>query len=132
MRICTTTTGFAVVAALLFSCCQNKTGCREIKGKWDDREGHNFVFYEYGKALWLNRFGQMVDTVSFVFVLNCNTSPASIDFKDFSGGPFSGKTLYGIMEWSADSLFRLCYDIGQEPSCRPKTFDPEQTMKFFR
>lgn len=119
-------------AILMLFSCQNEPACRDISGSWSDREGHNFVFQKDGKALWLNSFGQMVDTVTFVFTLNCKTKPATIDFKDFSGGPFSGKTLYGIIEWSADSLFRLCYEIGQQPDCRPKQFDPEQTMKFYR
>ncbi len=120
-----------VVLTSLFS-CQNNPVCRDINGAWSDREGHDFEFQSDGKALWFNKFGQMVDTVSFVFVLNCKTKPASIDFKDFSGGPFAGKTLFGIIEWSADSLFRLCYEIGQQPDIRPEKFELEQTMKFFR
>lgn len=127
------TYGSLVFTALTFMmACQNKPVCREINGAWSDREGHDFVFQENGKALWLNKFGQIIDTVSFVFTLNCKTKPATIDFKDFNAGPFAGKSLFGIIEWSADSLFRLCYEIGQAPDCRPKQFDPEQTMKFYR
>ena len=121
---------FILVTA--FIACQSNPPCREITGSWSDREGHDFSFQNDGKGLWLNKFGQMVDTVSFVFVLNCNVTPATIDLKDFGGGPFSGKTLFGIIEWSADSLFRFCYEIGQQPDARPKLFDPAQTMKFFR
>lgn len=132
MRVFFTYGSIFLLGLMLLSSCENTPACRDINGSWSDREGHDFEFYSDGKALWLNRFGQMIDTVSFVFVLHCNTKPASIDLKDFSGGPFAGKTLYGIIEWSADSLFRLCYEIGQEPGCRPKQFDSEQTMKFFR
>lgn len=125
--------GTLLLAGLMFLlACNHTPNCRVITGAWSDREGHDFEFQENGKALWLNKFGHIVDTVRFAFVLNCEAKPATIEFTDFSGGPFSGKTLFGIIEWSADSLFRICYDIGQESGCRPKQFDPEQTMKFYR
>jgi hypothetical protein len=111
--------------------CTSGSKCHELNGGWSDREGHDFVFKNDGKALWINKFGQMMDTVNFVFSINCNTKPASVDFKDFSGGPFLGKTLFGIIEWSSDTLFNLCYEAGQQPDCRPQSFDPEQTMKFY-
>lgn len=132
MRALFTGENLIVLAFLCLVACQSKPACRDISGAWSDREGHDFEFHNDGKALWLNRFGQMVDTVRFAFVLHCETQPASIDLTGFSSGPFSGKTLYGIIEWSADSLFRLCYEIGQQPDCRPKQFDPEQTLKFYR
>ena len=127
-------TGMYVVlaAVLILIACQSGSSCRDIVGPWSDREGHDFVFTSDGKALWLNRFGQLVDTVSCVFVLNCKVKPATLDFTAFSNGPFKDKTLFGIIEWSADSLFRYCYEVGVEPGCRPKKFDQMQTMKFYR
>ncbi len=112
--------------------CQGAADCRDIYGNWNDREGHAFVFNNDGTALWLNKFGQMVDTIGFVFSINCKTNPASIDLKDFSNGPFAGKTLFGIIEWSADSVFRICYEVGHQEDVRPQQFDSDQTMKFFR
>lgn len=118
--------------ALLLVACDTNPACKEIQGVWTDREGREIVFMEHGKALWLNRFGQMIDTVQLVFELNCSTKPASIDLKQFNAGPFLGKTLFGIIEFSGDTLFRLCYETGQEPGIRPTAFDPDQTAKFFR
>ena len=121
-----------VAAISVFFSCQGDTGCQDITGSWSDREGHNFVFQNNNKALWINKFGQLIDTVTCAFVLNCNKKPATLDFKDFKGGPFMGKSLFGIIDWSADSLFRYCYEVGSQPDSRPKEFDQEQTMKFFR
>ena len=110
MRVAFIFQGLVILALGLMHACQGPSTCKELIGSWSDREGHNFVFQNDGKALCLNKFGQMVDTISFVFTLNCSTTPASIDLKDFSDGPFAGKTLFGIIEWSADSIFRLCYE----------------------
>ena len=128
------TTIFSLVIGALFFLfsCQNGSPCRQITGTWSDRDGHNFVFQSNGKALWLNKFGQLIDTVTCVFVLNCQAKPATLDFKDFDNGPFVGKTMYGILEWSGDSLFRYCYGLGTSPDYRPKQFDPALTMKFYR
>ena len=71
-------------------------------------------------------------TIGIMIELNCATKPASIDLKNFQAGPFLGKTLFGILEFSGDTLFRLCYETGQEPSVRPNAFIPDQTSKFFR
>jgi uncharacterized protein (TIGR03067 family) len=128
MRVFYTASILAGIFLATLYACDDKTACQELTGEWNDREGHELVFYSDGKGLWLNKFGQMIDTVSFMFTLNCKTRPASIDLQDFSGGPFAGKTLSGIIEWSADSIFRLCYETGGN---RPEQFDPEQTIRFF-
>lgn len=121
-----------IVAISILSSCQGAPRCQEIAGSWSNREGYGLVFKNGNKALWLNKFGQLVDTVACVFVLNCKTTPATLDFSGFNGGPFQGKTLFGIIEWSADSLFRYCYEVGVQPDVRPKQFDQAQTMKFLR
>lgn len=133
MRTVFTHLFMAAVAFMLFYACQpNRPGCDHFQGTWSDREGHNLIFLENNKGLWLNRFGQLIDTVEFVFSLDCTAKPATIDMKQFKKGPFLGKTLFGILEFSGDTLFRLCYDSGQQPDVRPTTFDPDQTMKFYR
>ncbi|MBL7827903.1 MAG: hypothetical protein JNJ57_14835 [Saprospiraceae bacterium] len=116
----------------LLAACDNTAGCRDLEGEWRDGDGHEFVFQKGGKALWLNRFGQMIDTVHCVFELDCSVKPPAITLHDFNSGPFLGKTLFGIIEFSGDTLFRLCYEIGHDANARPKIFDPEQTIKFFR
>ena len=121
-----------IMATSMLMSCQGPPNCPELAGSWSNREGYGLVFKSNNKALWLNKFGQIMDTVSCVFVLNCKTNPATLDFSDFNAGPFQGKTLFGIIEWSADSLFRYCYEAGTQPDVRPQSFDQAQTMKFFR
>lgn len=130
MRITFTQYSLFVGLSFLLSCQGNH--CRDISGAWSNREGRELVFQNNGSVLWLTSFGQLIDTVKCVFVLNCQAKPATLDFSDFNGGPFQGKYLFGIIEWSADSLFRFCYEIGEEQGCRPQKFDPEQTIKYYR
>ena len=130
MRIIFTLMSLLVGLSFLFSC--QGSNCRDISGAWRNREGRELVFQNNGSVLWLTSFGQLIDTVKCVFVLNCKAKPATLDFSDFSGGPFKGQNLFGIIEWSSDSLFRFCYEIGQQPGCRPKQFNSEQTIKYYR
>lgn len=119
-------------AVLLFGACRSNSACNHFQGDWSDHEGHRLVFFDNGKGLWLNHFGQLIDTVEFAFSIHCNTSPVSIDMTAFKTGPFVGKTLFGIMDFSGDTLFRLSYDVGRQPDVRPRVFAPDQTMKFYR
>ncbi len=121
-----------ITAISILMSCQGRPPCRELTGTWTNREGYGLVFKSDNKALWLNKFGQIIDTVTCVFVLNCKASPATLDFSGFNAGPFQDKTLFGIVEWSADTLIRYCYEAGSQPDVRPKTFDQAQTIKFFR
>ncbi|MCB9344484.1 MAG: hypothetical protein H6576_12350 [Lewinellaceae bacterium] len=120
----------ALIASFLYSCQTNT--CGDIAGKWSTREGTELVFKEDGTVLWLTRFGRLIDTVSGVFKLNCETKPATLDMSGFNAGPYMGKHLFGIIEWSADSLFRFCYEIGKEADCRPTSFETDQTVKFYK
>ena len=122
----------ALLATLqLMVFCTNKVTCHELTGRWTTHEGQEFVFQQDGKALWLTRFGSQFDTVPFEYHLNCKAEPATIDLHHFYTGPYSGKTLFGILEWTSDTSFRLRYEPGADEWARPQEFDSESTMKFF-
>ena len=115
----------------MFVFCTNKVTCHELSGRWTTHEGQEFVFQSEGKALWLTRFGSQFDTVPFEYRLDCKAEPATIDLRNFSTGPYLGKTLFGILEWTSDTSFRLQYEPGADEWARPKEFDSEATVKFF-
>ncbi len=110
----------AVLAMLLFAWgnCTGKVTCQDI------------LFLQGGKALWLTRFGSQYDTVPFEYELNCKTSPASIDLGHFYNGPYTGKTLFGILEWTTDTSFRMQYEPGTDAGVRPEKFNMESAVKF--
>ena len=114
-----------------FVSCTNKVTCHELYGRWTTNEGQEFVFQKDGKALWLTRFGSQFDTVLFSYYLNCKAEPATFDLLHFQTGPYVGKTLFGILEWTSDTSFRLQYEPGTDEWARPKEFDNEGAMKFF-
>lgn len=121
------------LAFLAFLALQGCTGsdCRDISGRWSNREGQTFEFRPDGKALWLVRFGSQVDSVQMEYQYNCKTRPAQLDLTGFQSGPLTGKTLFGILEWNSDSSFRFDAEAGAGPEVRPATFDSDQTQKFF-
>ena len=117
---------------LVFPSCTLDPPCRELTGRWTTREGQDLIFQAGGTALWLTSFGSQFDTVRMMFKLDCKKEPATLDLSDFQSGPHAGKTLFGILEWQSDTSFRLRYESGTRAEVRPKAFEPEQTLKFFR
>ena len=117
--------------SLLLAACGNGSDCRVPNGSWTNREGQTLVFENDGRVLWLTKFGSSFDTTQAHFEFDCRETPASIDIIDFSNGPFKGKTVYGLLEWSSDTSFRLQYESGVDPSERPKAFDAELSQDFF-
>lgn len=120
---------FAVLQ--MFVSCTNKVTCHELSGRWTTQEGQDFVFQQHGKALWLTRFGSQFDTVPFEYRLDCNTDPAAFDLYELNKGPYAGKKLFGILEWTSDTSFRLQYEPGRDVDSRPKVFSNETSLKFF-
>lgn len=120
-----------LISALGFSACADGD-CRIPQGRWTNREGQVFVFNPEGRGLWLTRFGSTYDTVSMRYEINCSTEPFQIDMDGFQGALYEGKQLYGILEWSNDTSFRMLYEIGTTPSDRPSTFESDLTQQFFK
>lgn len=112
-----------------FSCRQTDS-CLGIEGVWTDGEGQELVFMPSDSALWLTRFGSHVDTIGFVYRMICQKRPVLIEWNQFAGGPYSGKTLYGILEWLSDTSFRVRYEPGLYEQVRPVEFDDAHTMRF--
>jgi hypothetical protein len=116
------------IPLLTLAACGADTTCRPPVGHWTDREGRDLVFESAGQALWLTRFGSQTDTQHCQFEFDCQQSPPQLDLKNFTSGPFAGKTLFGIVEWSHDSAFRWQYDY----DARPHTFEADAEMQFFK
>lgn len=123
-------TGLA--AALLLAACTQKPECGPLEGRWTNREGEDLLFMPNQQGLWLTRFGSSYDSVAFTYTLDCSKSPALLDLGNFQTGPYNGKTLFGIIEWSSDSSMRLRYEAGIHSEERPVRFDAESTEKYFR
>lgn len=121
----------AIALLALFSSAGCGSPCPELSGKWSTREGQSIFFKKSGNALWLTRFGSQVDTVPMAFRYDCAKQPVELDLFQFRTGPLVGKTLFGILEWTSDTTFRFNAEAGTDPSLRPKTFESDQTLKFF-
>jgi hypothetical protein len=124
---------FALAAFLVVStfACVGRPKCPQLAGRWTDHEGQDFIFQPDGKALWLVRFGSSFDTTHFSYQTHCDQSPVQLDMHSFQSGPYVGKGIFGIVEWSSDSSFRLRYEPGNDGAVRPAAFDNEQTLQFF-
>lgn len=122
---------FAGIAACLYACGPSAR-CLPLTGTWTDQEGQDLVFQDGGKAFWLTHFGSMSDTITLEYTLDCHANPVTLDLMQFSGGPHSGKILFGIVEWLSDSSFRFRYEAGLQSSTRPKEFDDQQTIKLLK
>lgn len=119
-------------AISLFFCCNTKPACGELAGQWTNREGQVFLFQPNGRAFWLIKFGSQFDTFPIEYRYDCGQQPLALDLAGFQSGPLTGKTLYGIVEWTSDSSFRFDAEPGTLPEVRPTKFDNEQTMRFYK
>lgn len=119
-------------AVSFFFSCTDTSSCRDLDGRWTNREGQVFLFQPNGKALWLIQFGSQFDTFSIQYQYDCKQKPATLDLSGFHSGPLTGKTLFGIVEWSSDTAFRFDAEPGASPEVRPKAFNLEQTQRYFR
>ena len=121
-----------IAAMLLATACTQKPECGPLEGRWTNREGEDLLFLPNNQGLWLTRFGSSYDSVAFTYALDCSQNPAGLNLNNFSTGPYNGKTLFGIIEWTSDSSLRLRYEAGMNHTDRPKGFDAEATEKYFR
>lgn len=123
----------AIAAVFLFyTACRPGTSCPDLTGQWANHEGQFFHFEPGGKALWLIKFGSQFDTFPIRYYYDCKQKPAILDLSGFKSGPLTGKTLYGILEWTSDSSFRFNSESGSSPDVRPQVFNVEQTQRYFR
>lgn len=122
----------AGLATLLLFCTPGANHCPDINGRWSNREGQIFSFDPGGKGLWLVKFGSKYDTFPIAYRYDCGKKTTTLDLSDFKTGPMAGKTQYGIIEWSGDTLFRMSSETGSSEASRPQKFDPEHVDKFYR
>ncbi|HLP93286.1 MAG TPA: hypothetical protein VK168_04580 [Saprospiraceae bacterium] len=119
------------LAALLFS-CNTSDNCRDLTGRWSNREGQILVFEPEGKATWLVKFGSQYDTFAIRYQYDCTQKTTTLDLTEFKSGPMAGKTLYGIVEWSSDTVFRFDAEAGTSPEARPLQFNAEHFERYFK
>lgn len=118
--------------ATLFLFCKTENNCRELTGRWTNREGQVFAFEPEGKALWLIKFGSQFDSFPINYRYDCTHKTVTLDLMNFQKGPLAGKTLFGIIEWNSDSVFRFDAEPGTSEDARPATFNAEQAQRYFR
>lgn len=116
----------------IFLSCTDAPRCYDLEGRWTNREGQVFLFQPNGKALSIIQFGSEFDTFPIQYQYDCKQQPATLDLSGFQNGPLTGKTFFGILEWATDTTFRFDGEPGSSPEVRPKTFNLEQTQRFFR
>jgi hypothetical protein len=125
------TLGTLFLYLFLFAAC-NKNTCHDIVGHWNNKEGQSIVFEAGGTALWLIRFGSQIDTIAISYFYNCEKNPIELNLSNFKSGPFTGKTLFGILDWKEKNAFRFESEAGNNSDIRPKSFKSEQTQIFTR
>lgn len=118
--------------ATLFLFCKTENNCRELTGRWTNREGQVFSFDPDGNALWLVKFGSQFDSFPIRYNYDCKQKTATLDLTAFKSGPLVGKTLFGIIEWSNDSVFRFDAEAGSSSDARPTKFNAEHAERYFR
>lgn len=116
----------------LFLFCKSEDKCRDLSGRWSNREGQILYFEPDGKALMLIKFGSQFDTFSIQYQYDCKQKVPTLDLLNFKSGPLAGKNLYGILEWSSDSVFRFDAEAGTAPEERPGSFKTERLERYFR
>ncbi len=118
--------------AFLFLFCKTEQNCRELTGRWTNREGQILSFEPGGKALWLVKFGSQFDSFPIQYRYDCSQKTPTLDLLNFQSGPLMGKTLFGIVEWSSDSVFRFDSEPGTSSEVRPAKFNSEHSERYFR
>lgn len=111
----------------LFSCNQTSD---KLLGTWDNKNGQIIDFKSDGKALWIFYDETSSDTFKISYKFNHSTVPNQLDLTDFKVGPLAGKTLYGIVEFQGNDVFR--FDCEPSSIARPKDFDSKQTQTYYK
>lgn len=118
--------------ATLFLFCTTERNCRELTGRWTNREGQVLSFEPNGKALMLVKFGSQFDTFAIQYQYDCNAKGTTLDLLNFQSGPLAGKSLYGLLEWSSDTVFRFDAELGASPEARPEKIKTERMERYYR
>lgn len=118
--------------ATLFVFCKPEKPCHELTGRWTNHEGQTLSFQPGGKGLMLVKFGSQFDTFPISYHYDCTQELTTLDLTDFKNGSQGGKTLFGLIEWSNDSVFRYDAEFGSSPDARPKTLNMEHADRYFR
>lgn len=120
-----------LLLAGLFSCVTTRQQTtNSLIGKWDNKSGQILDFQSDGKAYWIFYSEAKRDTFEIQYRTDFSKKPQEIDLTDFKVGPLTGKTLYGIIEFTDKNTIRLDFEPKQEN--RPKEFDQKQTQTYHK
>lgn len=120
-----------LLLAGFFSCVTTTQEAEKtILGKWDNETGQILDFQNDGKAYWIFYSDAKRDTFEIQYKTDFSKKPQEIDLTDFKIGPLTGKTLYGIIEFTDKNTIRLDFEPTQEN--RPKEFDQKQTQIYHK
>lgn len=111
----------------LLSCNQPSN---KLLGSWDNKNGQILDFRSDGKAHWIFYDETTSDTFEINYTFNHSTEPNQLDLTGFKAGPLTGKTLYGIIEFQGNDVFR--FDCEPTSESRPETFDSKQTQTYHK
>lgn len=101
-----------------------------LLGSWDNKSGQVLTFIAEGQALWIFYSETKRDTFEIRYTTDFSIKPHQIDLTDFKTGPLTGKTLYGIIEFTDENTIRLDFEPSSEN--RPQEFDAKQTQTYFK
>lgn len=125
-----TITTILLLAGLISCVTTRQQTTNSIIGKWDNKAGQVLDFQSDGKAYWIFYSEAKRDTFEIQYRTDFSKKPKEIDLTDFKAGPLTGKTLYGIIEFTDKNTIRLDFEPKQEN--RPKEFDQKQTQTYHK
>ncbi|HRK28730.1 MAG TPA: hypothetical protein PK239_15760 [Chitinophagales bacterium] len=125
-----TITTILLLAGLISCVTIRQQTTKSLIGKWDNKAGQILDFQNDGKAYWIFYSEAIRDTFEIQYRTDFSKKPQEIDLTDFKVGPLTGKTLYGIIEFTDKNTIRLDFEPKQEN--RPKEFDQKQTQTYHK
>jgi hypothetical protein len=103
---------------------------KKLLGSWDNKNGQILQFMPDGNAFWIFYTGTKRDTFNIQYNTDFSKTPPQLDLTDFKTGPLTGKTLYGIVEFTKPREIK--FDCEPSKENRPKEFNLQQTQVYYK
>ena len=124
------------LTVLLVSC---EAGAPTLIGQWSGNHpqgGPNtFEFREDGSVTWAYA-APAVGILELTYDVDYSVVPHTFALHGFVGGPLDGMSLYGIVEFTTDDVFRLDVEPGPPHAAAPSDYRPttftDQTQTYQR
>lgn len=115
-----------IVVFLLHLLACNKVGDEGLQGAWENNKGQVLVFQENGEMLWIQPMREAADTFYMKYRLDETAQPNTVDFYSIENGPFKGKKIYGLAEFTSEGFkraIRLNIRVGADETSRPESLE---------